>query len=98
MKNVFFVSILLIGIMILPACGGRYHSTDMPDPEAYNAHFGDMDASGDEVVTWSEFKEFFPGTGPEVFGAVDLNADGEIDHDEWHEFKDAHGMRDEGHS
>jgi hypothetical protein len=27
------------------------------------------------------------------FNAVDLNQDGNIDHDEWHEFKEAHGLK-----
>jgi hypothetical protein len=26
--------------------------------------------------------------------ALDLNDDAAIDHDEWHEFKEAHGMKD----
>jgi hypothetical protein len=28
-----------------------------------------------------------------VYAALDLNKDGFVDHDEWHEFKQAHGLK-----
>ena len=71
----------------------RHHGSDMPDPKGYNAHFGNMDASGDRMVDWKEFKAYFPQAEPKVFAAVDLNKDGAIDHDEWHAFKEAHGLK-----
>ena len=64
----------------------------MPDPQSFNAHFGDMDPDGNEMVSWEEFKAYFPQADRKVFDAVDLNNDGGIDHDEWHEFKEAHGL------
>jgi hypothetical protein len=65
----------------------------MPDPQSFNAHFGDMDANGDGLVTWDEFAAYFQNSEEKVFNAVDLNQDGKIDHDEWHEFKEAHGLK-----
>lgn len=65
----------------------------MPDPQSFNAHFGDMDANGDGLVTWDEFAAYFQNSEEKVFNAVDLNQDGKIDHDEWHEYKEAHGLK-----
>jgi len=31
-----------------------------------------------------------------VFSAIDINKDGYIDHDEWHKFKEAHGLEHPG--
>ena len=86
---------ILFLFFIFGACAGneKYHKTDMPDPRGYNAHFGDMDENGDEAVTWEEFAAFFPDANKDVFKALDLNKDGVVDHDEWHEFKEAHGLR-----
>ena len=32
----------------------------------------------------------FPDTTAQVFKALDLDGDGIVDHDEWHDFKEAH--------
>ena len=72
----------------------RYHTTSLPDPASFNAHFGDMDADGDDLVSWEEFKTYFPQATPDIFKTLDRNEDGQVDHDEWHEFKEAHGMRE----
>jgi hypothetical protein len=71
----------------------RFHDTALPDPKQFNAHFGDMDRTGDGRVTWEEFKAYFPQAEPKVFATIDLNKDGAIDHGEWHAFKEAHGLR-----
>jgi hypothetical protein len=52
-----------------------------------------MDANGDGLVTWDEFAAYFQNVEEKVFNAVDLNQNGNIDHDEWHEFKEAHGLK-----
>ena len=65
----------------------------MPDPESFNAHFGDMDTDGDDLVNLEEFSAYFKHVDPKVFNAFDLNQDGNIDHDEWHQFKEAHGLK-----
>lgn len=70
-----------------------YHGVPLPDPKAYNAHFGDMDKNGDRLVDWPEFKGFFPQADKAVFSAIDLDRSGAIDHDEWHQFKAAHGLK-----
>lgn len=88
--------ILLVAVAaLLAACSshGRYHDTNLPDPKGYNAHFGDMDKNGDGLVSWAEFKAYFPQAEPAVFAAIDLNTDGNIDHDEWHKFKEVHGLK-----
>lgn len=84
--------------LLLSACaaGGMHHPTALPEPAGYNAHFPDMDADGDELVSWEEFKAYFPDAQPAVYEALDLNADGGVDHEEWHEFKQAHGLGHHG--
>ena len=86
---------LLVLIAMLTACssGGSYHKTAMPDPATYNAHFGDMDTDGDDLVTPEEFKAYFPDADMKVFEAIDLDKDNRLSHDEWHEFKEAHGLK-----
>lgn len=85
--------LILAGLAV--GCSGskKYHETAMPDPKAYNAHFGDMDADGDAYVNWEEFAAHFQNADKNVFKAIDLNQDGNLDHDEWHEFKEAHGLK-----
>jgi hypothetical protein len=90
--------LLLLGLLLSfvlflgSATKQSYHETDLPDPKTFNAHFPDMDTSGDELVSWPEFKAYFPQAEPKVFEALDLNKDKVVDHDEWHEFKAAHGL------
>ncbi len=92
-KLVFFLSLVLaVGLLLSCASKARYHKEKLPDPKGFNAHFPDMDADGDNLVNWSEFKRRFPQAPPEAFMATDLNGDARIDHDEWHQFKEAHGL------
>ena len=95
MKIFSFVLVLVVSVFLI-GCSGKapYHSTPMPDPKTFNGHFGDIDTDGDERVDWKEFKTHFPQATDAVFKAIDLNSDGRIDHDEWHQFKDAHGLKD----
>ncbi len=69
------------------------HGPNLPDPQQFNAHFGDIDSDDDGMVRRDEFKQFFPQAQPTVFTALDLNQDGVVDHDEWHKFKEAHGLK-----
>jgi hypothetical protein len=75
--------------------GKKYHEGEMPDPSGFNGHFGDMDKNGDDQVTDVEFKAYFPGKADtdKVFSAVDADKNGMLDHDEWHDFKAAHGLK-----
>ena len=95
MKKLLIVTagVLLVS---LAACAGNapYHKTPMPDPKTFKAHFGDMDANGNDLVDWEEFKSYFPHAEPKVFAAIDNNGDNQIDHDEWHAFKEAHGLKE----
>ena len=72
-----------------------YHGKEMPDSKSYNAHFGDIDANGDDAVTPDEFNAYFKDhpKREKVFKGVDLDSDGTLDHDEWHQYKKAHGMK-----
>ena len=64
----------------------------------YAGHFGDMDTDGDEAVTIEEFKAFLPNATEEAFTIIDKDKGGTLDHDEWHAFKESHGMgHGEGH-
>jgi hypothetical protein len=87
------VFLLAFGVSALHASGTKYHSEDLPDPGGYNAHFPDMDGNGDGRVAWEEFQAYFPEAERKVFDAVDSNRDAGLDHEEWHEFKAAHGLK-----
>ena len=90
--------ILCVSALLVTAVGcaseSRHHKTSLPEPASFNAHFGDIDIDGDDWVSWKEFKSYFPQATSDIFNALDLNEDGHVDHDEWHKFKEAHGMRD----
>jgi len=88
-----FGLLILLGLIAGCANQSKHHSRDMPDPSGYNAHFDDIDQNGDGGVKWYEFKAYFPDAAPEVYMELDLNDDGVVDHDEWHQFKEAHGMK-----
>jgi hypothetical protein len=92
-KFVFFVFlILVVGMLSGCASQSQHHKENLPDPKGFNAHFADMDSDGDDLISWAEFKDYFPQAEPGIFKAIDLNGDGNIDHDEWHQFKEAHGL------
>jgi EF hand len=82
-------------VLLLVAChsGGTYHQSAMPDPAAYNAHFGDMDANQDGQVSQAEFKAHFPQADMKVFEIIDADQDNSLSHEEWHRFKEAHGLK-----
>ena len=40
----------------------------MPDPSAFNAHFGEMNTGGDDQVSWEEFTSHFPKATKDVHG------------------------------
>lgn len=73
----------------------KYHTKKLSDPSKFNAHFPDMDSDKNDRVSFEEFKSYFPeASEPEdVFNAIDLDGQGDLDHDEWHEFKAAHGLK-----
>ncbi len=94
MKKTLVLVCLLAVAMIAAGCsGGRYHKKELPNPSSYNAHFPDMDYDGNKTVTWAEFNKYFPQATTDVFEALDRNKDKGVDHDEWHQFKKAHGMK-----
>ena len=93
------IHLLACTVFLMSAAAGwsgdsQYHPAALPDPASFNAHFGDMDGDGDDRVDLQELTSYFPQATPEVFKALDLNGDGGVDHDEWHAFKEAHGLRD----
>lgn len=96
MKQIIAFFSLIIFIAAAGACAGptRHHKAHMPDPASFKAHFPEMDTNGDDQVNWTEFKNHFDQASPEVFNELDLNKDGGVDHDEWHQFKAAHGLKD----
>jgi hypothetical protein len=95
MKKLSYIACFLILLPVVAGCASesRHHKTSLPDPASFNAHFGDMDLDGDDYVNWEEFKAYFSQATPDIFKALDLNEDNQVDHDEWHDFKEAHGMR-----
>jgi hypothetical protein len=95
MNRIAIVAAAIGVIALVTGCAGTnpHHGTAMPDPAAFNAHFGDMDTDGDGLVSPSEFNAHFDNPEAKVFDAVDLDGNGRIDHDEWHTFKQAHGLK-----
>lgn len=95
MNKTHYLIGFIILILLLAGCAGdsRHHKASMPDPGSFNAHFGDMDTDGDDLVSWEEFKSQFPQATKDIYQELDLNGDGKVDHDEWHEFKEAHGLK-----
>ena len=94
MRNLFVILSFVLVISLLFGCSaGRYHKQELPDPQSFNAHFGEMDLDGNDLVNWTEFKDRFPQAEEKVFAAFDLNGDGYIDHEEWQKFMEAHGMK-----
>ena len=78
--------IILLAAFITPA-----YSSDLKKKPDYSGHFGDMDLDGDDQINWKEFKQYFSHAEKQMFKKADGNNDKLIDHDEWHEFKDAYG-------
>ena len=96
MKKTYSIIFVMILLLVVIGCTKekKYHKSTLPEPASFNAHFGDMDTDGDELVNWEEFKSYFPQATPDIFNALDGNEDSAVDHDEWHDFKEAHGMRE----
>ena len=84
--------VLVAGLLLSCQSGQKYHKSDMPDPAAFNVHFDELDKNGNGTVNWAEFKQSFPEAAPQVFMELDLNDNAAVDHDEWHQFKEAHGL------
>ena len=95
MKRVLVLTFLAFALIVAPgyASDTKHHDKDLPDPASFNAHFGDMDDDGDGFVDWEEFNAYFPQSNHEIFEALDLDGNSAIDHDEWHQFKAAHGLK-----
>ena len=75
------------------ASPAKKEAYNIANAESYNAHFGNMDPDKDGKVNWQEFKAHFPKTDEKTFFTIDLNKDGAIDHDEWHDFKAAYDLK-----
>ena len=69
------------------------YGKDHKSSKNYNAHFGDMDLDGNDMIDMEEFQKYFPHAGENVFKKADSDKSGSIDHDEWHEFKDRYGYK-----
>jgi len=84
---------LIVGLSFGCEKREKFHQTALPDPNSYEAHFHQVDSNGDGVVTWEEFKTYFPQAEPRVYEVLDANQDKVVDHDEWHKFEEAHGAK-----
>ncbi len=96
MHKALIIVAMILATGILAGCSGpkRYHEKPLGDPSGYQAHFPDLDSDGNDLVSWEEFKARFPDANRNVYAALDLNKDGAVDHDEWDQFKEAHGLKD----
>jgi Ca2+-binding EF-hand superfamily protein len=93
MKALICIFVLTFAAAATAASPQKQAAYNIPDAKSYNAHFGNMDPNNDANVTWQEFKAHFPAANEKVFAAIDLNKDGAIDHDEWHQFKEAYDLK-----
>jgi len=98
MKQTAIALVLTLVLAYSLSCTNKqkFHQTDLPDPKSYEARFHEIDSNSDAMVTWEEFKEYFPQAEPRVFEILDINKDKVVDHDEWHEFEEAHGAKHHG--
>ncbi|MCG6917236.1 MAG: EF-hand domain-containing protein [Deltaproteobacteria bacterium] len=87
---------LTLGLFLGCAKKQKFHQTDLPDPKSYEAHFHEVDSNSDGVVTWEEFITYFPQGELRVFEILDMNKDKVVNHDEWHQFEEAHGSKNHG--
>ena len=87
------IFVLILAAAAMAASPQKQAAYNIPDAKSYNTHFGNMDPNKDGMVTWQEFKAHFPNANEKVFAAIDLNKDGAIDHDEWHQFKEAYDLK-----
>jgi hypothetical protein len=93
-KKYYFICFIFLFIATVGCSSDtRHHKTSLPDPASFNAHFGDIDVDSDDWVCWDEFKLYFPKATSDIFNTLDINEDNKLDHDEWHEFKQAHGLK-----
>lgn len=89
--------ILVLGLSLGCAKKQRYHETDLPDPQSFQAHFHEIDSDANGMVTRQEFNDYFPDADQKVFTALDLNGDQVVDRDEWNKFRQAHGAEHKKH-
>jgi hypothetical protein len=83
MKRMLVLFALLLSLLIFNAFAVA--------GQDYSGHFGDMDKNSDSHVTWDEFKAFFNHAEETKFQEADLDKNGKIDHDEWHQYKEKYG-------
>lgn len=76
----------------------KFHQMDLPDPASYQTHFHEIDSNSNGTVTWEEFKEHFPKAERKVFDALDSDGNQVLDHEEWHQFEQAHGAKHTGNT
>jgi len=79
---------ILAAALVTPA-----YSSDHKKKHSFNAHFGDMDTDGNDQLNWQEFKQYFPHADKQTFKEIDVDNDGVIDHDEWHDYKVSQGYK-----
>ena len=99
MKRLLLLIIPILLVILVSACSShkKHHNTDMPDAKSFNAHFGDMDANGDDLVNAADFAVFAEcyegpnGTPPEICGVFDFNGDAVIDLQDYAAFQEAAG-------
>ena len=90
-----YILLAVIVALALVGCGhqAKQHKAMNMEIKSYDAHFPDMDVNGDGLVSWDEFNRQFADAEKNVFRAIDLNTDGNLNHDEWHEFKAGSGHK-----
>lgn len=65
----------------------------LPAQETPHLCFSAVDGDGDAQVTLAELQAAYPGLPPDVFVRLDVNRDGVLSHDEYHDAL-GHGVLD----
>ena len=74
MRNVT-VTVLISMAILAGGCGHKtFHQGSMPDLGPYMIHFDDLDADGDEAVTWAESLNAYPDRAISIEGHTDNRA------------------------
>jgi len=100
MKKIMGFLALALSFILVTAtaalCGQSDHHEDSYNKGggmALKQHLSDLDTDRDDSLSFKEFKSAFPTMGQKAFDFLDSDKDGMLNHDEWHEFKKAHGMK-----
>jgi len=90
---IIFIVLNFIFFSLTGCSYNKHMNKHKADKQKYNAHFGDIDADGDDLINLEEFNNYFPHAKKKAFKKADMNKDKLLDHEEWHTFKANRGYK-----